>query len=54
MLHHLWAGALQIGQEAIPTALGIAAMTVALVRAHLETVEALMFAVVLLLIVLVL
>ncbi len=54
MLQYFWAGAVQIGQEAVPTALGMAAMTAALVRAHLETVEAMMLAAVLLLIVLVL
>lgn len=53
MLEHFWAGALQIGHEAIATALGMAAMSLALVRAHLETVEATMLAAVLLLIALV-
>jgi hypothetical protein len=54
MLQYFWAGALQIVHDAVPTALGMAAVTAALVRAHLDTVEALMLAAVLLLIVLVL
>jgi hypothetical protein len=53
MLEQLWASAIQIGEEAVPTALGMAAMSVALARVHLQTVEAIMLAAVLLLIALV-
>ena len=54
MLQQFWSGTLQIGYEAVPTALAMAAVSVALVLAHLETVEALMLAAVLLLIALML
>lgn len=54
MAQQLWSNAVQISADAVPAALGMAAVSYGLVRAHLETVEAVMLAVVLLLIVLVL
>ena len=50
MLQQLWTNTLQIGQEALPTAFGMAAMSYGMARMHLETVEAVLLAAVLLLI----
>jgi len=51
MLQQSWASAVQMGHDTLSMTLGMAALTYALVRAHLETIEAVMLAAALLLIV---
>lgn len=53
MAQQLLSNAMQFSSDAVPAALGMAAASYGLARAHLDTIEAIMLAVVLLLIVLV-